>query len=211
MTRKENKHILIFDFDGVLADSLKATLYCNRSVYSPKLTKKLMLKAYEGNFFKTAGKWFVPERVKDFFSLYSAQFSKIPPYKGVSQTLKKLAPAYQMAVITSNSGKVAELYLKKYHLDKYFKYVLGKEFNNSKTAKINFLLSKYRTVPAQCLFITDTLGDILEARECGIKSLALAGGFHSKPTLLKGKPAIFLKNRSKMDVTINRFFKENNK
>lgn len=40
----------------------------------------------------------------------------------------------------------------------------------------------------ECIFITDTLGDILEANEVGIGTIAVDFGYHERKRLEKGNP-----------------------
>ncbi len=51
------------------------------------------------------------------------------------------------------------------------------------------MLEKYKTIPENAVFITDTVGDVLEARKCGVKAIAVTWGFHGEATLQKAKPA----------------------
>jgi phosphoglycolate phosphatase-like HAD superfamily hydrolase len=50
------------------------------------------------------------------------------------------------------------------------------------------LVEKYKINKNECIFITDTLGDLIEAKESGVSSIAVDFGFHDKETLLKGEP-----------------------
>ena len=51
------------------------------------------------------------------------------------------------------------------------------------------LLDKYKITSEDAVFITDTVGDIVEARECGVRSIAVSWGFHEIETLEKARPA----------------------
>lgn len=50
------------------------------------------------------------------------------------------------------------------------------------------LFQKYRYSPADCLFVTDTLGDILEAQEVGVRTVAVDFGYHPRSLLEEGEP-----------------------
>ena len=58
----------------------------------------------------------------------------------------------------------------------------------SKIKKFNKFLRKYKISKEQCIFITDTLGDILESNKVGIPSIGVSWGYHNKETLKKGSP-----------------------
>ena len=44
------------------------------------------------------------------------------------------------------------------------------------------------------LFITDTLGDIIESNKVGIKSVGVTWGYHTKENLSKGNPFFIAEN-----------------
>ncbi|MFH1582653.1 MAG: HAD hydrolase-like protein, partial [bacterium] len=54
--------------------------------------------------------------------------------------------------------------------------------------RMKMVFKKYRAEPKDCVFITDTLGDIREAASLGVKSIGVSWGFQEKGNLLKGKP-----------------------
>lgn len=64
--------------------------------------------------------------------------------------------------------------------------------HGSKIIKINSILKKYNIEPNDTVFITDTLGDIKEAKECGVKSIAVTWGLHDRETLEKGNPVAII-------------------
>jgi phosphoglycolate phosphatase len=85
-------------------------------------------------------------------------------------------------------------FLKKESIDGFFIDVLGADVHKSKVTKIKMLLDKYKVHPKDAVFITDTLGDVLEANECGVPSIAVTWGLHEKETLSKGNPAKIIEN-----------------
>ena len=58
--------------------------------------------------------------------------------------------------------------------------MLGAETAESKEVKFQILLDNYQLQKDEVIFITDTLGDILEANNAGIKSLGIDSGFHDQ-------------------------------
>ena len=73
-----------------------------------------------------------------------------------------------------------------------FKDILGVESHASKEEKFKMLFKKYKLNNKNCLFVTDTLGDILEAGKLGIPTIAVDFGFHERERLEKGKPLMIL-------------------
>lgn len=56
------------------------------------------------------------------------------------------------------------------------------------------LFNKHDFNNEDCIFITDTLGDILEANKVGVKSIAVDFGFHERERLEKGNPFKIISN-----------------
>jgi len=69
-----------------------------------------------------------------------------------------------------------------------FTEVLGVDFHKSKVEKFKYLFQKYDLKPEEILFVTDTLGDILEANKVHVRTIAVDFGFHDRERLEKGKP-----------------------
>ncbi len=102
--------------------------------------------------------------------------------------IKKLSKKYKLFIISSCSEKNINLYLKNNNIDNLFIEVLGRETNFSKIEKFKTVFQKYNTNSKNCIFITDTLGDIKEANKVKIDSLAVTWGYHEKERLKKENP-----------------------
>ena len=50
------------------------------------------------------------------------------------------------------------------------------------------VFDEYKIGYKDCIFVTDTLGDIKEAIKCNVQSIAVTWGFQPKERLLKGNP-----------------------
>jgi phosphoglycolate phosphatase-like HAD superfamily hydrolase len=57
-----------------------------------------------------------------------------------------------------------------------------------KTEKFKILEKEFYISSNDSIFITDTIGDIIEAREVGYKSIGITGGSHCRKTLVTEKP-----------------------
>ena len=70
----------------------------------------------------------------------------------------------------------------------YFKEILGLKKHKSKVKKFEYLFQTYKLKSEDCIFITDTLGDILEGNKVNVRTIAVDFGFHEKERLEKGNP-----------------------
>jgi HAD superfamily hydrolase (TIGR01509 family) len=128
------------------------------------------------------------ESRKSLFDEYRKRLLVISPNKDVLETLQKLKKKYLLFVNSSTAEEALNEYLEKYNLDGLFEEVLGYNFSKSKVKKFKHLFEKYDLKAEDCIFVTDTLGDIKEANEVGLKTIAVDFGFHDRAVLEEGRP-----------------------
>ena len=74
----------------------------------------------------------------------------------------------------------------------FFSEVLGKETHKSKVEKFKMIFKEYGLKPEECIFVTDTLGDLREAKKVGVPTIAVTWGYHGKTRLKKGSPNLII-------------------
>jgi len=180
--------IIFFDFDGVIVDSFDFCYVIRNSI--SHVSKEEYKKMFEGNINDVASISPVKktDSFADFFAEYTPELMKCQPYPGIAEAIEKLSKDNMLFIVSSTTTGPIISFLKQYGLEHFFKEVLGNDVEKSKVKKISMVLDRYKTNPAQAIFITDTLGDIKEASECLVKSIAVTWGYHDKATLEKGNP-----------------------
>lgn len=68
------------------------------------------------------------------------------------------------------------------------------------------VFAKYGVNSSNCVFITDTLGDLREASHTGVKAIAVDWGFHSRETLLKGEPFAIIDKPEELESAVSNIF-----
>jgi phosphoglycolate phosphatase-like HAD superfamily hydrolase len=68
------------------------------------------------------------------------------------------------------------------------------------------IFEKYGTSASECVFVTDTLGDMLEAKKEHVGAIAVSWGFHSREVLEKGEPFRILEMPSEIVSTVADYF-----
>ena len=94
-------------------------------------------------------------------------------------------------------------------MEKCFLKVLGSDIHTSKVEKMKFLLGEYQLSAQDCIFITDTLGDIREAAHVSIQTIGVTWGFHDRQTLLSGDPYRIVDEPSEIPKMISDYFSHN--
>jgi len=201
---------LLFDFDGVLVDSFEINYISRLMSNKNPISRKKYRELYSKNIYAKLKTAKVSE-TNPFFKIHGPKLMRLELKQGSLDVLRKLSKNYSLFIISSTPAPLIIKFLKKRGVLRYFKKILGGDFHKSKVKKINFILKKYKTPPHNCLFITDTLGDILESKKCGIRSIALTGGFQFKNTLRKGKPLTIVQGLRRLPKEIDNYFMSNNR
>lgn len=178
---------VIFDFDGVIADTMKFHQEHLKKYLDISISKKEYQDWQRGNVYdgenKVSGK-----KLIEYFKMIEKDHYEVKPFDGVVDLLKKLSENYSFFIITSSSDVNIINFLKKESVFDCFTEILGVEFDKSKIVKFNYILDKYNLKKDNVLFVTDTLGDVLEANKVGLRSVAVTWGFHDREILEEAEP-----------------------
>lgn len=186
MLKIKKDKLIIFDFDGVIVNTFSISFGLSKT--NTNKSEDEFRKKFEGNFFKPSTEAKESEINYDFFALYAPLLMKTQPESGMIEIIKKLSENYILTIISSTLTELIEDYLEKFGIRNYFQEILGPDIERSKVKKIQTIFKNHATIPQKAIFITDTLGDIREGKECGLLSIAVTWGYHPQETLSIGEP-----------------------
>ena len=193
--KNEIKKLVIFDFDGVLAETEKLAYKIHKD-FNGNITWENFQGFADGNFHEgmdnaiKEGTPIIP--FPDYYKRYEEGLETIGINDILRDTITKLDLEFRLAIVSSTGSQYISKFLEKENILNYFDDIMGHEIHTSKVIKINTLLEKYKVFPDDAIFITDTLGDILEAHKCEVKSIAVTWGLHKRESLKKGNPSMVL-------------------
>lgn len=209
MTNPIKKKIVLFDFDGVIADSYDAALQANLAA-DPNISEKEWIDMFNGNmndWKKKKSQELADKEEERFFNIYTPlMLNSVKPFEGMERVIINLSLSYKLIIISSNITSPIKEFLEKFKLSGYFDEIMGNDIHNSKVEKNKMVFKKHRVNPSECIFITDTLGDIKEASHAKIRSIGVAWGFQKKENLLKGNPLQIAERPEDLCPIINKYF-----
>ncbi|MFA6227042.1 MAG: HAD family hydrolase [Candidatus Paceibacterota bacterium] len=192
------KEIVIFDFDGVIVNSLELGYSINKEMM-PDLKYEEWAGWFEGNLYKNIRKEHANDKSQnDFHQQYSARVNNCLLVEGITETIKELSRRFDLIIISSSTSIGIRNFLEKHNLISYFKEILGADIHRSKIEKFKMVLLKYNIKPEETLIITDSVGDIKEAKNVGVKTVAVTWGIHDIKKLKNEEPDSIVKRPSEV-------------
>jgi len=190
---QERRQLVMFDFDGVIVDSLDVftTSFidaCAAAGVEGFSTQDDLLAVMEDNFYAGMRAHGVDdEHVAEVLHRLGEALVRarhwLKPFPLVPEVLEDLADARTVIVVTSSPTEVVEGWLRTHEVHGVSE-VAGAETARSKVEKIDALLARF---PGQEVYwyVGDTAGDIREAREAGVTPLGVAWGWHEPEQLME--------------------------
>jgi len=200
---------ILFDFDGVIVDSFEPAFEVSKKA-CPHLTADEYKRGFEGNINDWKGA--VSKHTEqcrtdiDFFTEYVPKMKDIGLVPGIKDVIKQLAESNTLIIVSSTITMPIKELMDRTGLAHYFTDILGNDIHKSKVEKIKMIFQKYQTTADNCVFITDTLGDLREAEKAGVGAIAVSWGFHSHETLQRGAPMKIIDSPKNLLATIDSYF-----
>lgn len=185
------RHV-IFDFDGVLCDSLGvATQVFNqiRDLEFPDVPRVRcpddMVEVYGGSLRTCLAAWLDQSSHRRFFDLHSEAMAEraeeVAPFPGVEAMLAELPPgsasiatsAYSDTVLQILGGREGRLPASIYE-------VVGREHRQTKTEKLRGLTKRLGLDPEECFYVGDLESDVIYCRALPMDILTVTYGYHPR-------------------------------
>ena len=193
-----NDKIIVFDFDGTIADTYHALFELANELadefgYKPIAQSDLLrlknlssweiIKQAEIPLFK------IPFLFKRIQSELSKEINQIDLFAGMETVLCQLKyRGYRLGIITSNTEKNVKAVLANNKLDSLFEFIYAETTIFGKHRVINEMLRKKKINRKNIVYVGDETRDIRSAQKSKISVVAVAWGFNSKQVLAKQQP-----------------------
>lgn len=202
------KQLCIFDFDGVIADSLD--VYRNLYVKAFEMEKlKFPLEAvedfraqydsaWENNFTRfgiPAHK--VPGILESLDGMIS--YATVQAFQGIGNVLKFCAERAELGILSSTEASLIEQFLDQHGWLAYFKQISGGDGKSAKAERLKALLRNFGVAPDAAVMIGDTSMDIRSGKMVGTATLGVTYGWYNagriaaeNPTYIAHQPSEIL-------------------
>ena len=201
--------LILFDFDGVLVNTNELS-YQIHKIKNKDLTWQTFQGYLTGNFFEKmreavkGGKHIPPD---DYYGEYNKGLNNLTIEEALHNLILTLSVKYKIAIISSTISSYIKGFIKKEKLSGCFADIWGADHHLSKTFKIKNIIEKYNLSPENAIYITDTTGDMIEARASGVECIGVSWGLHDKEDLLEERPFAVVDTPEELEEKIEEFFK----
>ena len=223
LSSMSNLKLVIFDFDGTIADTMDlgleivndlANIYGFKKVTREELIEYRNLNTREA--LKSAGISFIklPFIARDFRRELSKRIDFLQPIGGMANVITHLhLQNYTIGIITSNSTKNVISFLSRISLLDMFHFIRPQQNLFSKNKLLKSILKNYKLHASEVLYIGDETRDIEAAKECNIPVASVCWGLNTKMALKQLDPDYLIDSPSLLLELINQklsFISSNN-
>jgi len=190
--------LLLFDFDGVIADSFHVFYPCFvdmcRDCGYLVQSEAEFLRLFEDNVRESLlREGFPVDRIEmlaqDFAPRIAVANQQCEPFPKMVSVVSKLAAKCPLVIITSNNTEPVQEFIDRHEITG-IRGVLGADIESSKVKKIHTVAREYPQ--HQPFYIGDTKGDMLEGQRAGAVTVGASWGWHPKTTLAEVSPDYLL-------------------
>lgn len=190
--------VILFDFDGTIADTYQAiakitnqlstefgykALDQEELILIKNISSREIVKRSEISIFK------LPFLVRRVRAELSKEIAELQPIKGITQVLLELKKqGYILGIVTSNNKENVNIFLEKNQLDHLFSYIYSSTAIFGKHRVLNQVIREHNIVQSDIIYVGDETRDIRSARKSLISVVAVSWGFNAAEILQEHQP-----------------------
>lgn len=199
--RHERPGMLLFDFDGTVADTLRISHGILNDLAREFRFRELPLEELEAarrmstrEFIRHLGisKWRIPSISRRGLKLLHERIHLVQPIAGMPEVLSELrGRGHRLGILTSNSEANVSAFLARHDLP-HFDFIRTSSKLFGKAREMKRLLRSENVRPAGVLYVGDETRDIEAAKETGLRMAAVTWGYNSAEALSSLGPEFLL-------------------
>ena len=212
---RNNSKLIIFDFDGTLADTLGALLrISNRlapefgypQIGDEQFASLKYLSSWEIIKLSKVALWKLPFLIKRVKEEFPKEVRNVRLFPGVIELLNTLKmQGYRLGIVSSNAEQNIRSLLGQNQIEHLFDFVTtASTFGKGKA--IGKLLKQYKCPKSDAIYIGDEIRDIQAARSIEIRVVAVGWGFNAPTALIDRQPDLLITKPLALINALARFY-----
>lgn len=201
---QESVNVILFDFDGTIADSLATGIqiinqladefgYRQLDLQEIKRLKDLssreIIKQSEVSILK------LPFLVRRFVTEMNREMQSLQMVPGVKDALLTLSDrGDRLGIVSTNSRENVKTFLKAHALDSLFEFIVCSTKPFGKSRLIQRIIRQNNLDSRSVFYVGDETRDIEAARKGNVSAIAVSWGFNSRQALAKHAPDFLVEN-----------------
>ncbi|MCQ2975518.1 MAG: HAD-IA family hydrolase [Bacteroidales bacterium] len=185
-----NKSLIIFDFDGTLADTFESgakliNSFAEKFGYEKiDFAKNKNKSARELIKMSKVRFWQIPKLVKFFRTESDKMADNIKPFFGINNLLSILyKDNYDLGIVTTNSKTTVSKFLTANNLDQYFIFLITDISLFGKKRILKRVIRQNKTKYRNIIYIGDEIRDIEACNKANMSIISVSWGFNSEDIL----------------------------
>ena len=198
---QNNSKLIIFDFDGTLADTLGALMrISNRlapefgylQIGDEQLANLKYLSSWEIIKLSKVALWKLPFLLKRVKEEFPGEVRNVKLFPGVIELLNTLKlQGYRLGIVSSNAEENIRSLLKQNQIEELFNFVTSAS-TFGKGRAIERAMRQYHCSKSDAIYIGDEIRDIQAARSIAIRVVAVGWGFNAPIALINKQPDLLI-------------------
>lgn len=200
--------VIIFDFDGTLADTLDAIVsITNRLARNfgykqtdpeqlaqiRNLNSREIIKQSGVSIFK------IPFLLRKLKADLHNEIPYLCPIDGIKEALINLKnEGHLLGILTSNSEDNVKLFLKKHGMENLFSFIYSESTLFSKHKVLQKFMKQHKLYPDEVVYVGDETRDIESSKKIKVKVIAVSWGFNTREALAKQNPDFLIHKPSEL-------------
>jgi len=210
--------VIIFDFDGTIADTLDAIVSITNRLAEEfgykqtsqedlailrNLTSRQIIKQSGVSIFK------IPFLIKKVKAELNNEIQELSAFIGIKEAFIELkSQGNRLGIVTSNSKENVTAFLHKNGLQELFDFIYSAPTIFGKSKVINRIVKTENIKLEDVIYVGDETRDIEAAKKTHIKAIAVTWGFNSKEVLAEQNPDFLIHKPNELIEAIRSWLNE---